>query len=85
MEEPKLMFNVRQVIHAQAKTKFEKAKYVLNRVELSLKELFTNLGGLSFDGVLIARLLIVNKRKLKPFEFQSLDNNFISKRIFLSK
>jgi hypothetical protein len=48
----------------------------------NLKELFINLGGLSFDGVLIARLLLVNKGKLKPFEFQSVDNNFISRILF---
>jgi hypothetical protein len=76
------MFNDQQAIHAQAKTKFEKVKYVFNEAELSLKELFINLGGLSFDGVLIARLLIVNKGKLKPFEFQSVDNNFISRILF---
>jgi hypothetical protein len=79
------MFNDWQFIHAQAKAKSEKAKYVFNEVELSLKELFTNLSELSFDGVLVDRLLIVNKGKLKPFEFQSLNNNFMSRRFFLSK
>ncbi len=47
------MLNDYQAIHAQAKEKFEKVKNALNGAKLSLKELSTNLGGLSTDGVII--------------------------------